>query len=251
MEAAPHWAQLGASHRPRPPSLPLHCKLWGRHWGRRRTLHTPRATFHPGKGLQHHRCPPPAVVLTSPRGPPPPWPGLLGALMAEERMTGSPPGPSGAPVEEGGLSWTPTSPLGPDRGLVSWTLPSGFGGITWATRRVKSGTLRPASSSAAREGLGTMWPRSSSRPRCGCCRRSRAAWRKLGRTAPRRRTLSPACRASRMNSFRQMAASSPSARVRAWRNQRTFSCQNCLHLPGRAWGGSGASHTRGCQAMPG
>lgn len=122
-------------------SMPLHCKLWGATGAGGGTSHTPRATFHPGKGLRRHRCPPPAVVLTSPRGPPPPRPGLLGALMAEEGVTGSPPEPSRAPVEEGGLSWTPVSPLGPDLGLVSWTLPSGFGGTTWAARRVKSGTL--------------------------------------------------------------------------------------------------------------
>lgn len=35
---------------------------------------------------------------------------------------------SGPPVEEDGLRWTPKSPLDPDSGLLSCTLPNGFGG---------------------------------------------------------------------------------------------------------------------------
>lgn len=123
-------------------SLTLHCKLRGT-TGAGGGTSTPKSHLSRREGVAGEATgalPPPYCRFDSPQGPPPPWLGLLGALMAEEGVTGSPPVPSGAPVEEGGLSWTPRSPLGPDLGLVSWTLPSGFGGTTWAPRRAKPGT---------------------------------------------------------------------------------------------------------------
>lgn len=50
--------------------------------------------------------------------------------MAEDGMRGSSPVPSGPPMEEDGLRWTPKSPLDPDLGLLSCTLPNDFGGLS-------------------------------------------------------------------------------------------------------------------------
>uniref|UniRef100_A0A667HF47 Ubiquitin-like protease family profile domain-containing protein n=1 Tax=Lynx canadensis TaxID=61383 RepID=A0A667HF47_LYNCA len=153
----PRWGQLGTSQRPRPPrpthrktcsqrrrramrafrmllyskstSLTFHWKLWGRHPGPAAEPRTPQEpSFTPGRGLRHHSCHPTCCRFDSPRGPPPPRLGLLGALMAEDGVRGSPPMSSGPPVEEDGLRWTPKSPLDPDSGLLSCTLPNGFGG---------------------------------------------------------------------------------------------------------------------------
>ncbi|XP_071066438.1 sentrin-specific protease 3 [Dasypus novemcinctus] len=152
----PRWGQLGASQRPRPPrpthrkicsqrrrramrafrmllyskstSLTFHWKLWGRHRGRRRGLMHPKNHLPPQEGGATPQAPSPCCRFDSPRGPPPPRLGLLGALMAEDGMRGSPPVPSGPPMEEDGLRWTPKSPLDPDSGLLPCTLPNGFGG---------------------------------------------------------------------------------------------------------------------------
>uniref|UniRef100_A0A8C5K897 Ubiquitin-like protease family profile domain-containing protein n=1 Tax=Jaculus jaculus TaxID=51337 RepID=A0A8C5K897_JACJA len=77
-------------------SLTFHWKLWGRHRGRRRNL------THPKNHLSR-------------------------ALMAEDGVRGSPPMPSGPPMEEDGLRWTPKSPLDSEYGHLSCTLPNGFG----------------------------------------------------------------------------------------------------------------------------
>ncbi|XP_032472213.1 sentrin-specific protease 3 [Phocoena sinus] len=152
----PRWGQLGASQRPRPSrpahrktcsqrrrramrafrmllyskstSLTFHWKLWGRHRGRRRSLAHPKNHLSPQEGGVTPQVPSPCCRFDSPRGPPPPRLGLLGALMAEDGVRGSPPVPSGPPMEEDGLRWTPKSPLDPDSGLLSCTLPNGFGG---------------------------------------------------------------------------------------------------------------------------
>ncbi|XP_013377534.1 PREDICTED: sentrin-specific protease 3 isoform X3 [Chinchilla lanigera] len=152
----PRWSQLGASQRSRPPrpthrktcsqrrrramrafqmllyskstSLTFHWKLWGRHRGRRRSLAHPKNHLSPQEGGATPQVPSPCCRFDSPRGPPPPRLGLLGALMAEDGVRGSPAVPSGPPMEEDGLRWTPKSPLDPDTGLLSCTLPNGFGG---------------------------------------------------------------------------------------------------------------------------
>ncbi|XP_054545414.1 sentrin-specific protease 3 isoform X3 [Talpa occidentalis] len=152
----PRWGQLGTSQRSRPPrsthrkacsqrrrramrafqmllyskstSLTFHWKLWGRHRGRRRGLTHPKNHLSPQEGGATPQVPSPCCRFDSPRGPPPPRLGLLGALMAEDGVRGSPPVPSGPPMEEDGLRWTPKSPLDTDSGLLSCTLPNGFGG---------------------------------------------------------------------------------------------------------------------------
>lgn len=154
----PRWGQLGASQRPRAlrpshrktcsqrrrramrafqmllysksTSLTFHWKLWGRHRGRRRNLAHPKNHLSPQEGGATPQVPSPCCRFDSPRGLPPPRLGLLGALMAEDGMRGSPPVPSGPPMEEDGLRWTPKSPLDPDSGLLSCTLPNGFGGLS-------------------------------------------------------------------------------------------------------------------------
>uniref|UniRef100_A0A9L0TSU4 SUMO specific peptidase 3 n=1 Tax=Equus caballus TaxID=9796 RepID=A0A9L0TSU4_HORSE len=152
----PRWGQLGASQRPRPPrpthrktcsqrrrramrafrmllyskstSLTFHWKLWGRHRGRRRSLTQPKNHLSPQEGGATPQVPSPCCRFDSPRGPPPPRLGLLGALMAEDGVRRSPPVPSGPTMEEDGLRWTPKSPLDSDSGLLSCALPNGFGG---------------------------------------------------------------------------------------------------------------------------
>uniref|UniRef100_A0A8C5Y3B7 Ubiquitin-like protease family profile domain-containing protein n=1 Tax=Microcebus murinus TaxID=30608 RepID=A0A8C5Y3B7_MICMU len=105
-------------------SLTFHWKLWGRHRALRRSLNhlSPQERGATPQVLS------PCWRFDCPRGPPPPRLGLLGALVAEDGVRGSPPGPSGLPVEEDGLRWSPKSPLDPDSGLLSCTLPNGFGG---------------------------------------------------------------------------------------------------------------------------
>lgn len=142
----PRWGQLGASQRPRPPrpthrktcsqrrrramrafrmllyskstSLTFHWKLWGRHRGRRRSLTQPKNHLSPQEGGATPQVPSPCCRFDSPRGPPPPRLGLLGALMAEDGVRRSPPVPSGPTMEEDGLRWTPKSPLDSDSGKV-------------------------------------------------------------------------------------------------------------------------------------
>ncbi|KAK2111234.1 Sentrin-specific protease 3 [Saguinus oedipus] len=151
----PRWGQLGTSQRPRPPrpthrkacsqrrrramrafrmllyskstSLTFHWKLWGRHRGRRRGLAHPKNHLSPQEGGATPQVPSPCCRFDSPRGPPPPRLGLLGALMAEDGVRGSPPVPSGPPMEEDGLRWTPKSPLDPDSGKVGKGQGEGLG----------------------------------------------------------------------------------------------------------------------------
>uniref|UniRef100_G3TTH6 SUMO specific peptidase 3 n=1 Tax=Loxodonta africana TaxID=9785 RepID=G3TTH6_LOXAF len=142
----PRWGQLGVSQRPRPPR-PNHRKTCAQR--RRRAMRAFRMllyskstslTFHwkllthpknhlsPQEGGATPQAPSPCCRFGSPRGPPPPRLGLLGALMAEDGVRGSPPVPSASSMEEDGLRWTPKSPLDPDSGLLPCTLPNGFGG---------------------------------------------------------------------------------------------------------------------------
>lgn len=142
----PRWSHLGVSQRSRPArsahrktcsqrrrramrafrmllyskstSLTFHWKLWGRHRGRRRGFAHPKNHLSPQEGGVTPQVPAPYCRFDSPRGPPARL-GLLGALMAEDGVRGSPPVPSGPPMEEDGLRWTPKSPLDPDSGKAS------------------------------------------------------------------------------------------------------------------------------------
>ena len=116
-------------------SLTFHWKLWGRHRGRRRSLAHPKNHLSPQEGGVTPQVPSPCCRFDSPRGPPPPRLGLLGALMAEDGVRGSPPVPSGPPMEEDGLRWTPKSPLDPDSGKVGMGQRRAWGELrSWETR---------------------------------------------------------------------------------------------------------------------
>ncbi|KAM9005125.1 sentrin-specific protease 3 isoform X2 [Sarcophilus harrisii] len=154
------WGQLGTPQHPRPSrppprkacsqrrrramrafrmllyskssSLTFHWKLWGRLRGRRRGPPHPKNLLLPREGGVAPPTTSPSCRLDSPRGPPQAGLGLLGALMAEEGVRGSPTLPSGSSQEEDGHEWTQRSPqpLEVDAGLLPCSLPNGFGGTS-------------------------------------------------------------------------------------------------------------------------
>ncbi|XP_028912135.1 sentrin-specific protease 3 [Ornithorhynchus anatinus] len=114
-------------------SLTFHWKLWGRRRGRRRGAPATKTLPPPQEGgAAPGAPPPPGCRFGSPRGPPPPRLGLLGALVADGGPGGALPPLGGDPLEDEAPGRARRSPRPPevDPGAAAGALPNGFGGMT-------------------------------------------------------------------------------------------------------------------------